>query len=247
MVELPMHISSKWLYDKGFIPSQYHAFCANWPDGMEMTVGNLESLSSIKLILEWFTRKIFPRELLTQCEAGLFLIDTSYKEELDPIESVFLKRLTIVVDEYHSKLNPILDKSEAASAPFWREYLSKSDELWDNFKVVSKEYCSQQSVMNTKYKSKKDPSWYKIKGLLKDCSRQDDELKAEYQSKTKASWREYISKLTPIKRKYKAARAALYSEYTPKNESITNAYLVKRNSFLVSVITEYYKDRGYAL
>ena len=150
MSTLPMIIDSEWLETRDACKSDYDAFCAEWPNGAEVSILNLNRASELKVDLEWLAQKMLPRALYDDYEA-------KYKPIYD---DYYAKRLPIIA-EYDAKRAPIKADYHAKCAPFTDEYYAKRA-LFNNGNLkthypITVEYEAELEPFTAEYEAKCAP------------------------------------------------------------------------------------------
>lgn len=185
----PMMITPEWLLANKAFANQYATFCDEWPEGMAMSITNLNRALELKIDLEWLAEKMLPRALYDD-----------YETKHDSIyDDYYAERLPIIA-EYYARCAPTRADFHAKSAP------------------VTNEYYAKRALFN------------------------DGNLKAHYPTTA-----EYLVTLEPFAIEYEAKCATLLDELEAKCAPLTTDYESKRDSLLITFISDYYRDRGYVL
>ena len=76
----PRMITVDWLKSNNACPDAINLFCAEWPDGGEVTHANLLRADTLGLSLEWFAKRVLPEEVYADYLAKGPVLDADYTD-----------------------------------------------------------------------------------------------------------------------------------------------------------------------
>ena len=96
----------------GACPSQVRTFERLWPEGAELTEGNLHTAIENGLDVECWARHFLPAPLWAQ-----------YEEDVAPLLKQYLKALAPLRKQYRRDTAPLWGQYSQALDPFWAQYM----------------------------------------------------------------------------------------------------------------------------
>jgi len=106
----PRTITDEWLKENNACPDAIGLFCAEWPEGCEVTHDNLVRADALGLSLGWFARRVLPPQVYADYQA---------------------KRVTTLFADFKSKRSALYDDYKARCADF----LATRDALYADYLV----------------------------------------------------------------------------------------------------------------
>ena len=85
MTTLSRMITAEWLEENKACADAINLFCAEWPEGCEVTHDNLVRADTIRLNLEWFAKRVLPSQVYDEFEdkrAALYAVYAAKSDAL---------------------------------------------------------------------------------------------------------------------------------------------------------------------
>jgi len=133
----PRTITDEWLKENNACPDAIGLFCAEWPEGCEVTQDNLVRADALRLNLEWFAKCVLPEEVFAEFEdkraalyavyaansASLFADYEAQRDVLMHADFQGCRSLMLYADR-EGKSAALYADYEAKAAPLTPDYLS---------------------------------------------------------------------------------------------------------------------------
>ena len=138
-------ITAEWLKSNNFSASQYAIFCAEWPNGCEVTHDNLLRAAAMGLDMEWFAKRVLPPKVYADYHAKraatLYADYQRYRSALyADYESC---RAALYADsqdnraalyaDYEDKDAPLFAAYESSRAAMFADYRAKDAPLYSDY------------------------------------------------------------------------------------------------------------------
>lgn len=145
-----MMVNANWLNDQKACETGYDKFCAEWPNGAEVTMVNLNRASELRIDISWFASCILPEALFDECSSKSHSGFIEYCHE----QKLFYAEYEAKRDAYrtvcNAKISMILEEYEIKRTWSDTEYETKHD-------AIEAEYNSKILVMFEEYSFKLAP------------------------------------------------------------------------------------------
>jgi len=98
------HITAAWLREENACEDQVLTFEAEWPNGADITAGNIRRAIELKLDVDWLFALVLRAPIYKQYQEARAAIDKQYDEALAPIDKQYREALAPIDKQYREAL-----------------------------------------------------------------------------------------------------------------------------------------------
>ena len=123
----PRMITAEWLEENKACADAINLFCAEWPDGGEVTQENLVRADALRLNLEWFAKRALPPQVYAECQAQRDTLYADYRDKRDALYADFqAKRAALMHADYEGcRVLMLYADNQAQRAALFAEFQAK--------------------------------------------------------------------------------------------------------------------------